>query len=566
MKPLLQREWSLVRWPLAGALVAQLTFLFVQTPRTYSTLLERDPPIFGLLLAAWFGYHRFYAEQTRGTWLLQPFSRAQLVLGKLLPAGAALALFVLIDSLSRYAWVATSSAPDGPIRSLVPYLQDNFGVVLGAMFVALFASASASLAPHRSQQWVGLAAGLLWVMVVTLEGYQLDALLGSLWDESPRVWSFASLHIMLPLSAAVLFGSARSVGRESTPTERVARALWWMPVAAFALRIATSLLPEPERSATEDFESPVLLRDGEIVNAHFHGEEVRATRRDGRPVQLSPRWRSAPDEEVSWQRATVRADTVFGDAIWSPLNGNIFVAEDERSLLFFDGAQTGCWGAEGVRLGEVACAPTARILDVAQVHEEMEVAGVLVTTEDGVFALNGESREEFRGAHVLGAGWVGEDRPVLAVYTRDALQLRGRFERTCPAADLEDLVGVLDDDTVVAMHDDVLTYCGADGQTSTVPWPRDSTETSGYFDARMAILLPLAFNSFASPPTWWLAAVLRLLGAAIVIGIARKRGLIHALIGLVLGPGYLLASIVSETDVDMVAIVRERMLRSTRSR
>ena len=138
-----------------------------------------------------------------------------------------------------------------------------------------------------------------------------------------------------------------------------------------------------------------------------------------------------------------------------------------------------------------------------------------MTTED-VFSLDDESHDQFRGNGVH-----GEDSP---------------------------------------------TYCREAGEATTVPWPSDVTEESHDLDLRMGFLLPLAFDPFASRSTWWLAAMLRLLGGALVTRIARKRGLIHALIGLVLGPAYLLAAIVSETDVDIVAIIRECILHTAGSR
>jgi hypothetical protein len=567
MRSLFQREWRLTRGPLLGALAAQLTFLFLHTPRTYSAVRESDPSIVGLLLAAWLGYHRFYAEQRRGTWLLQPFSRTQLVLAKVIPASAALLVFALVESLSRYAWVATSNSPSGPILSLVPYVREALNVALGSTLALFFAAAIASFSERRWVQMVGIAAGIAWLFVSTAPDHQLHALTGhgGVMEIPSRAWHLLGLTVIACLGAATLVMTARDLGRAASSMTRILRALWVTPLALFAMLIAVHFVPEERHPSA--FDGVELLRDGEIVIAHHDATGVTATRRDGRVVQF-PRFRDrGHSERVSLHRRA-RA-YAFGQPIWfSPRNA--FVAEDGRSLSFFEqrGEQdvgTACWGAQGMRQGTVHCAPGPQIIGIEQVASG---DGLLVVTHESVHVLDARGDHvRLQAPNIQGAAWIGdeEDRErALAIFTGDALIITGPVERRCPAASANASIGVLDDNTVVILDHEVLTYC-REATTTTATWPQ-LPEGSRYLDLGMSLVLPLAMNPYASTSTWWLAAFLRLIGAAIVLGIARKRGLIHVLIGLVLGPGYLLAAIVSETDVDIVAIVRERILRTAGSR
>lgn len=543
MKPLLQREWLLTRWPLAGALVAQLTFLLVQAPRRYETVRESVPSILGLLLAAWLGYHRVYAEQARGTWLLQPFSRTQLVLAKVLHASAALLLFALMESLSRYAWVCTAAAPGGPIPSLPRYLLESLSVQLGATHAILFATSIAALAERRWVQGIGVAAGLGWLFVATLDGHQLDALVGFVPLRSPRAWHVLALSVIAMLGLGTLVRTAREVGHPQTTATRIASALWRTPVAILGILVASEFAPESQPRL--EFDDTVLLRDGEIVSAHFDQHGGHAVRLDGRDVRLPRRPSDTPDERVQL-RNRLRDVLPWGAGLESPV-GSAFLAEDGRTLLIFGQTDEGdprvaCWGRDGLREGTLDCAPGAQILATTQLRRgATQVDGLLIVTQEGVHLLNAQGAQtRFRGTNIEGAALLGEAEDVLAVFTEDALVILGAIERRCPHASRDARIGLLEDNTVAALDHGVLTYC-REAENTRVAWPV-SAENPLPWSLRASLLLPLGWSPYIATSTWALALLWRLLGIALLIALDRKRGFVISLPGIVLGPAYSLAA------------------------
>lgn len=561
MKPLLQREWLLTRWPLAGALVAQLTFLLVQAPRTYATVRESDPSIIGLLLAAWLGYHRVYAEQKRGTWLLQPFSRTQLVLAKVFHASAALLLFALVESLSRYVWVCTSASPGGPILSLFPYLQEALSVVLGTCLALLFATVIASFSERPWQQVASIAAGLAWVVFLTVPDHQLRLLNGNgdLIEMPTRAWRMLGPTLAVGLGTAVALTISRDTGRRPSTQLRVLSSLWRAPVGAVFLLAVLRFLPSPA-SAPYGYDSNELLLDGEIVNAHFDRNGGRGVRRDGREVRLST-GPAAPSERVVWARATT-SPLPFGSTQWSPM-GQAFVAEDGRSLLLYDqdtGVRVACFGASGLQRGDADCPPGARILSSMQLGGNRP-SGLLVVRENGVHVLDTlGAHERHLGDGVLGATSLGE---VIAVITEGALHITGRIERTCPHVTARALLGILDDDTVVMLDANMLMYCRADGVTESMDWPAEVDTSEPALNVSAGLLFPAFFDVHAARATLWLALFARVLGAVILLALYRKRGIAHALLALVIGPAYVLAALSVELDRNQIAIWRKRFVRES---
>ena len=442
------------------------------------------------------------------------------------------------------------------------YVQSALSVSLAATHAMLFATATASFSSGRWQQVTNVAVGLAWVFAVSLEPYQINSLLGGVAHISLRAWWLVSLGVIALLGVSVTMHAANDVGRSAVTWHRVWAAWWGIPLAAALLGLAMAFVPSQRQARA--FDDTILLRDGEIVIAHFRDRDVSASRHDGRTVHLS--YGDATDERARLVRANLDPLS-FGRGTWSSL-GEFFVAEDAHSLLLYDqrtGRRTGCWGASGLVLGDVDCPPLRESSASIKCRKASALWGLLVTTTEGVFTIDDASHERFRGAEVEGSLLVGGSNDLLAVFRREALEVRGRFERTCPAASLDALVGVLDDGTIVTLDHDVLTYCRESGERLTAPWPSVVADTRS-FDLRAGLLFPLAFHRDTAASTWWFAVLVRLLGGAIAIAIARKHGIAHALLGLLLGPAYLLAAALVAIDIDIIAIWRQRILRESDSR
>ena len=556
MKALVQREWRLVRTPLLLALAAQFFWLLIRSSsRSYEQLLSSEPPVVGIVFALWVGYHRFAFEEVRGTWLLQPFSRVRLVQAKLLVASASLLALALVEASSRYAWVATSPAPGGPILSAMPYAWASLSVHFTSTYAVVLGVAIATLSP-RWKAWVmGFGGGFVWVALFIVDEPVLE-FIGSV---SLPVWRGLALATVVSLGLLTLAQAARDVGHGVAPETRVLRALWATPLVMFVI-IGVALVPlVAEPDVPHVFENAVLLRDGEVVVAHFDGSGGTAVRRDGRAVWLPRRRSDGPSERA---RLLMRASTPhFGQPIWFH-HQRAFVAEDGRSLLFYQeqadtDAVTSCWGARGIQHGTVHCAPGPQIIALEQVASG---SGLLVVTTESVHLLDARGdhlRWQAPGVH--GAAWVRDEEDLeqnLAVFTEDGLVITGPVERHFPPASLDARVYVLEDDTVAVLDHQVLTTFRESG-TTTVAWPTPQ-EVTGPYDNHVGSLFLSASFLPRSPLTWLLAALFRLFGAGAVIALMRRKGVVHALIGLVLGPAYLLAVIGLAMDWNRIAIGLKR--------
>ena len=561
MKALVQREWRLLRTPLLLALAAQFLSMFVRaSSRGYEQLLSSDPPVFGIVFAAWVGYHRFAREQVRGTWLLQPFSRGRLVQAKLLVASSCLLALALVGVASDYAWVATSPAPGGPIRSFAPYAWESLSTHLASTHAVMFGAAIAVLSPHRSAARATWGIGTAWVVFFGLDEILFEYPVPGL-DFYPREWlpecQGLALATVVVLGLLTLLQTARDVGHGVAPGTRILGALWSTPVGAMMLLIVglvPLVLPEPDV-----FENAILLRDGEVVVAHFDDSGGTAVRRDGRAVWLPRRRSDGPSERA---RLFARAGTPrFGHRF--QFNGrNAFVAQDGRSLSFYQergelDADTSCWGARGIQHGTLHCAPGPQIIGLEPV---VSGSGLLVVTTESVHLLDASGDHlRWQAPAVQSAAWIRDNEGLeqdLAVFTEDELVITGPVERHFPPASLDARVYLLEDDTVAVLDHQVLTTFRETG-TTTVAWPTTQTVTWPDDNHFSSLFLRASFLP-VSQSTWWLAALFRLLGAAAVIALMRRQGMVHALIGLVLGPAYLLTVIGLGMDWDRVAIWSKR--------
>ena len=143
------------------------------------------------------------------------------------------------------------------------------------------------------------------------------------------------------------------------------------------------------------------------------------------------------------------------------------------------------------------------------------------------------------------------------MFTEDELVITGPVERRYPPASLDARIYLLEDNTVAILDHQVLTTFRESGPT-TVAWPTTQTVTWPDDNHFSSLFLRASFLP-VSQSSWWLAALFRLLGAAAVISLMRRKGVAHALMGLVLGPAYVLTVIGLGMDWDRVAMWMKRV-------